>query len=71
MTETEKSPYLRTAAAASYIGLKKSTLEKLRLTGDGPVFSKLGRTVVYNRPDLDQFVTDRRQLSTSESDEAA
>ena len=63
---TETSRYLRTAVAAEYIGLTKSTLEKLRLTGGGPVFSKLGRTVVYDRADLDTWVAARRRESTSD-----
>ena len=70
MTETEKSPYLRTTAAASYIGLRKSTMEKLRLTGGGAVFSKLGRTVVYSRADLDAWVASRRRQSTSDTGQA-
>jgi len=34
---------LRTRAAADYIGYSESTLEKKRLTGDGPPFIRLGR----------------------------
>ena len=48
--------YLRTTEAAEYVGSAKSTLEKLRLFGGGPVFAKLGRTVVYDRIDLDAWV---------------
>lgn len=58
--------YLRTKDAATYIGVAKSTLEKLRLTGGGPVFAKLGRTVVYERADLDGWVASRRCQSTSD-----
>ena len=68
---TETSRYLRTTGAAEYIGLTKSTLEKLRLTGGGPVFSKLGRTVVYDRTDLDAWVASRRRQSTSDQGQAA
>ena len=68
---TETSRYLRTASAAEYIGLTKSTLEKRRLTGGGPVFSKLGRTVVYDRADLDAWVAARRRQSTSDTGEPA
>ena len=39
---------LRTEGAAHYVGLTVSTLEKLRLTGGGPEYIKLGRTVVYD-----------------------
>lgn len=58
--------FLRTAAAADYINSAKSTLEKLRLFGGGPVYSKLGRTVVYDRDDLDSWVASRRRRSTSD-----
>jgi len=57
---------LRTKDAASYIGLSKSTLEKMRVTGGGPVYSALGRTVVYEVGDLDAFVEARKRHSTSE-----
>ncbi len=67
----ETTRYLRTAAAAEYIGLTKSTLEKLRLTGGGPKFSKLGRTVVYDRNVLDEWVASRRRESTSDQGQAA
>ena len=39
---------LRTPAAAVYLGYAESTLEKKRLTGDGPPFIRLGRTIVYD-----------------------
>lgn len=68
---TDTSRYLRTAGAAEYIGLAKSTLEKMRLTGGGPVFSSLGRVVVYQRADLDDWVAARRRQSTSDTGKAA
>ena len=57
---------LRTQDAAAYIGLSKSTLEKMRVTGGGPVYSALGRIVVYEVGDLDAFVEARKRHSTSE-----
>lgn len=59
---------LRTRDAAAYLGLGKSTLEKLRLTGLGPVYAKAGpRVVVYDVADLDAWLASRRRLSTSEA----
>ncbi len=58
---------LRTAAAADYIGYAESTLEKKRLTGDGPPFLKLGRVIVYDTRDLDAWLDARRATSTSEA----
>jgi len=57
---------LRTPAAAEYLGLSKSTLEKYRLRGDGPRYSKLGKSCVYGIADLDAWVKARSRNSTSE-----
>ncbi|UVK55107.1 helix-turn-helix domain-containing protein [Mesorhizobium sp. AR02] len=56
---------LRTEGAASYVGLSISTLEKLRLTGYGPAYIKLGRAVVYRAHDLDAWIESNRRKSTS------
>ena len=58
---------LRTSEAAAYCGLAKSTFDKLRLTGEGAIFIKLGRTVVYDTRDLDDWLASRRQHSTSQN----
>lgn len=58
---------LRTPEAADYVGYAESTLEKKRLTGDGPPFIKLGGVVVYDTRDLDAWLAERRVRSTSES----
>ena len=57
---------LRTPAAADYLGYAESTLEKKRLTGDGPPFIKLGRVIVYDTRDLDSWLSARRATSTSD-----
>ncbi len=62
---------LRTPEAATYCGSTKSTLEKLRVTGGGPTFIKMGRTVVYDTEDLDAWLVSRRHRSTSEAGDAA
>jgi predicted DNA-binding transcriptional regulator AlpA len=56
---------LRTADAAEYCGSSASTFEKLRLTGGGPRFIKLGRRVVYAPVDLDDWLAANRRTSTS------
>ena len=61
---------LRTQAAAEYCGSSASTFEKLRLTGGGPVYSKLGRRVVYRVADLDSWLAANRRRSTSDKPEA-
>jgi predicted DNA-binding transcriptional regulator AlpA len=60
---------LRTPAAAEFLGLAASTLEKLRLTGDGPPFIRLGaRAVGYDVADLCDWLGSRRCNSTSDDD---
>ena len=48
---------LRTQAAAEYVGLSKSALEKMRCSGMGPAFIKVGpRIVVYEKDTLDSWL---------------
>jgi predicted DNA-binding transcriptional regulator AlpA len=58
---------MRPPEAAKYLGLSTSTLAKMRLRGDGPVYLKLGkRTVAYRRVDLDAFLAQNLRRSTCE-----
>jgi len=57
---------LPTPAAAFYCNLGKSTLDKMRINGGGPIYSKIGRRVVYDPTDLDEWLMAHRQSSTSE-----
>ena len=41
------------------------------LQGDGPPFVKIGGAVRYRRSDLDQYIAQRRRLSTSDDGRAA
>jgi len=68
MPESASSPrrVLRTPEAAAYCGSSESTFEKLRLKGGGPVYSKLGRRVVYRIEDLDVWLAENRRKSTSD-----
>ena len=54
--------------AAKILGLASSTLAKLRLKGNGPVYYKLGRRVVYRRDDLLAWLQSRVARSTSDAD---
>jgi predicted DNA-binding transcriptional regulator AlpA len=59
---------LRTPGAAEYTGLAVSTLEKMRLTGDGPEFIRLSaRAVGYEIEVLDRWLESRRRRSTSDT----
>ena len=53
--------------AAQQLGLSTSTLAKLRLSGDGPAYCKLGRRVVYRPEDLTEWLSTRRRRSTSDN----
>ena len=48
--------YLRTPEAARFVGLSIRTLEKHRIYGTGPRYSKLGGRVVYRVEDLQAWV---------------
>ena len=56
----------RTRDAAAYCGSTKSTFEKLRVTGVGCVYSKIGKIVVYDIADLDAWLESKKRRSTSE-----
>ena len=58
---------MRTPEAARYVALSESTLTKMRLRGDGPLFIKVGpRAVAYRKADLDAWLEARVRRSTSE-----
>jgi predicted DNA-binding transcriptional regulator AlpA len=66
MYSTQQRKMLATKQAANYVGLGKSTLDKARLTGNGPCFIKIGRRVLYHPDDIDLWLNQHRQISTSE-----
>lgn len=57
---------LNTIEAAAHVHLSKPTLERLRLTGDGPPYAKLGKAVRYRKADLDAWLASHLIHSTSE-----
>lgn len=56
-----------TREAAAYCRLGKPTLERFRITGEGPAYLKLGGAVRYRRCDLDAWLATRLTRSTSEA----
>lgn len=52
--------------AAHYTALSKSSLDKLRVYGGGPVYIKLGKRVVYDRTDLDEWLSSKRVANTAQ-----
>jgi hypothetical protein len=65
---TSSNPSLSPDAAAEFLGLAVSTLAKMRLTGNGPVYCKLGRRVVYRREDCEAWLGSRVVRNTSDAD---
>lgn len=59
---------LSTSEAAACLGISRRTLERFRLVGEGPCYTRLGRRrgVRYRQEDLDAFVAARVFRSTSE-----
>ena len=61
-----KTEYLTTVEAAHHLNLSHRTLEKMRIQGDGPIFRKFGRRVLYKRDDLEEWAENRKRHSTSD-----
>jgi len=58
---------LTTREAADYVRLSKPTLERFRVSGDGPVFVKMGSAVRYRVCDLNAWLETRLATSTSQA----
>ncbi len=58
---------LRTRPAAEYLQVSKSLLDKLRCYGGGPVYAKLGSTVIYDTADLDAWVASKKLKPTNDN----
>ena len=63
---TEGTKYLNTREAAAHLRLSTRTLDRYRVSGDGPVFLKFGGRVRYLVDDLDDWARGRRRTSTSD-----
>jgi predicted DNA-binding transcriptional regulator AlpA len=66
-TQAEAIAMLTQREVAHYLRLSERTLERLRVTGDGPAFVKLLRRVLYRQADLDEWIASRVVRSTSEA----
>jgi len=65
---TTRAKYLNNREAAEYLGLSVRTMNRYRVTGDGPPYYRLGNRVRYVRAELDEWVTGSRRTSTSNND---
>jgi len=57
---------LNQSEAAELLRLSIRTMERLRLTGGGPLYIKCGRSVRYRLSDLEAYVAAKVISSTSE-----
>jgi len=65
-TQSNAEPFLTTKEAARFLILKANTLEKMRVTGGGPIYRKHGRYVRYHIDDLNAWSNQRIKNSTSD-----
>jgi predicted DNA-binding transcriptional regulator AlpA len=54
-------------AVSEILSLSERTLERLRVSGDGPRFVRLGHSIRYRPADVEAWVADRVVGSTSEA----
>ena len=66
MPEPRPDDLLRTPEAASHLQMSYRTLERYRVTGEGPRYFKVGRRVLYRRSVLDEWLETRVRRSTSD-----
>ena len=59
-------PWMKTPAAALYMNTSEAWLEKKRVTGGGPIYTKNGRLVSYRCSNLDNYMVERECRSTSD-----
>ena len=62
---------LRVRQAADYVGLSKSALDKFRCYGGGPVYVKLGASVIYSSDDLDAWIAKHRRAPANDKADMA
>ena len=62
----EQLVLLTTRQAAKRLGLSPRTLERYRVSGDGPEFVKMGRAVRYMAGKLNEWIEGRTRRSTSD-----
>ena len=58
--------YMGTRELAAFLGLSPRTLDRYRVSGEGPKFHKFGNRVRYARADVEAWAAERRYSSTSD-----
>jgi hypothetical protein len=58
---------INTDKAADVLGVSCQKLNKMRVYGGGPHYIRIGSRVLYDERDLEKYVAQRRQHSTSQN----
>jgi hypothetical protein len=66
MSDHTQSNFMTVEEAATYLRLKKRTLDNMRWMGHGPLFRKHGGRVFYDIRELEEWSLNSRAKSTSE-----
>jgi excisionase family DNA binding protein len=70
-TQRNEWPMLLTQSdAAKYLHCSTRTLERLRVSGDGPCYVKLGHLVRYRLADLEAWVAAHLRSNTSQQEQS-
>ena len=67
----DESMLLNTDQAAQRLGLSPRTLERYRVTGEGPEYLKIGRAVRYTVSALERWLKGCKRRSTSDDGRAS
>ena len=60
------SQFLTEDEMSEWLGVSVRTLQRMRVEGNGPKFTKMGRRVLYNRAHVEAWLETRCFSSTSE-----
>lgn len=71
MTTDSPSCLITVAEAAERLSVSKSYLDKLRVTGGGPPFVKIGTRVAYDPADLATWLDGQKRQDTGHKSEAS
>jgi Helix-turn-helix domain len=61
----QASPKLLVREAAEFLRCSTSFLNKKRITGDGPPFSKVGKKILYDQKDLEDWLLSTKRRRTA------
>ena len=69
--ETSKLRLIRPPQLADALGITPGTLAKMRLSGRGPKFCRVGRAIAYDPREVERWLCERTFRSTAEATAAA